>query len=143
MQSKVAWVVGLVIAVGAGAIFLVGYNDGKQASGVQTPDTAGPTYTWQINEATSTDEAMPRSRVSIAFNQEVREVGTYDGTCSVQTTDLLPNEESKVVCWFAGGGSEIGVFNENGVKVIKVGDLDEGSAEEAGFRGNFRTVLDL
>ncbi len=136
---------GALVAIIVGVTVALGYWQGPQSQSQDTTLAAGEgaPYAWQITSASSTDDSMPRSKVSIVFGKEVRDLGIFDGSCSEMDTDLLPNEESKVVCWFAGGGNEIGVFNENGVKVVKVGDLDEGSAEEAGFRGNFKTVLDL
>jgi hypothetical protein len=143
------WIgLGALLAIVVGVTVALGYWQGPQSqsadlsSGTQLTNDERP-YHWDFSSATSSDQAMPRTKVSIVFGQEVRTIGTYSGSCSEMDTDLLPDEESKVVCWFAGGGNEIGVFNENGVKVVKVGDLDEGSAEEAGFRGNFKTVLDL
>jgi hypothetical protein len=144
------WTGGAVVAVIIGIVVALGYFKGPQppqhadplAGGTQLTDTEKD-YRWIFDPASTTDEAMPRSTVHIAIGQEVRTIGTFDGTCAEYDTDLLPNEETKVVCWWAGGGNEIGVFTENGVRVVKVGDVDEGSAEEPGFRGNFRTVLDL
>jgi hypothetical protein len=147
-MQKVAWG-GAIVVVVIGVVVALGYFKGPQApqnanplEGTQLQDNERE-YRFVMEQATSSNEVMPRTTVSIAFGKEVRAIGTFDGSCSEMDTDLLPNEESKVVCWFAGGGNEIGVFGESGVRVVKVGDLDEGSAEVDGFRGNFKTVLDL
>jgi hypothetical protein len=148
-MQKVAWG-GAIVAVVIGVVVALGYFKGPQqpldadplASGTQLTDNERE-YRWIYEEVATSDAARVDTRLSIAIGQEVRPLGVYPGSCREQDTDFLPNQESKVVCWFGGGGNEIGVFNENGVRVVKVGDLDEGGAGEPGFRGNFKTVLDL
>ena len=56
---------------------------------------------------------------------------------------LYESEKTGVICWWAGGGSDIGIFEEGGKLVLKVGSLDEGSAEIPGFRGNFQTIATI
>lgn len=108
---------------------------------VEAPTVSGE-YTWSFEEMSEQD-GIPQTQVSIVTENSTRVVGTYPGSCFEQADDLLPNQKSKVVCWYAGGGYEIGVFSENGVDVVKVGEVDEGSAETPGFRGNFQTIIDL
>lgn len=84
--------------------------------------------------------------VSITYKGEKRVVGTYPGSCSIvedSSWPLLENELTGVICWFAGGGSEVGVFYEDGKRVVKVGALEEGTAETEGFRGDFETAFAL
>ncbi|MEK7068304.1 MAG: hypothetical protein AAB964_00635, partial [Patescibacteria group bacterium] len=51
--------------------------------------------------------------------------------------ELLENELTGAICYSAGGGKEIGVFEEGGTLVLKEGEVEEGGAETPGFRGNF------
>ena len=89
---------------------------------------------------------VPRTAVTVVQNGISRPVGEYDGSCFVIENSewaLLQNEESGVICWFAGGGSEIGIFKEGSARVVKEGVVDEGSAEEPGVRGGFKTLFSL
>lgn len=108
----------------------------RPADGEQGPDA----YAWQFSEK---DGDVPSTQVTLVYAGASYDLGAWDGTCSEQDTDYLPGQVSKAVCWYAGGGVEFGVFEEGGKVVVKRGTLDEGSAEEAGFRGDFRTVLAL
>lgn len=130
------------ILLGAVAVLLVaGATYGVLVQTANAPTGKTPeSYSWTFQDKT-TDQAQPRTQVSIVAEGKARAVGTYDGSCSEIDTDLLPFEQSKVVCWFAGGGKEIGLFNEDGQWSVQVGDLDEGSAEIEGFRGNFKTLI--
>jgi hypothetical protein len=142
-MSKGATMSVIVIAalVAAGVYFFMPQS-------VSAPEAENTTYTWQISELeqSTTTPGMPRSRVALEANGSTHQIGEYDGTCAViegTAWDLLEGEKSGVICWWAGGGSEIGVFEENGTMVVKQGDLEEGSAETPGLRGNFRTILSL
>ncbi len=94
---------------------------------------------------------VPQTLVSVQVGETVHEVGTFAGTCAalgatggVDGTGLLAGELSAAQCWFAGGGNEIGVFaHEDGGYQIMVGDLDEGSSEVPGVRGNFKIKADV
>lgn len=113
---------------------------------VSMHDTAAPavsdgSYQWRFTEW-GTDE-KPQTRVVLVSGGKSYTIGTYDGSCAVQDGDYLEYEKSKVVCWFAGGGHEIGVFEEPGQVVVRVGDVDEGASGVEGFRGNFTLVQRL
>jgi len=43
----------------------------------------------------------------------------------------------------AGGGTEAGVFEENGKMLIKIGSIEEGDGETPGSRGNFKTLKEM
>ncbi len=135
-MNKAIAVVVAIIVVGAAAYFLMG---GTQ---VQAPGGSSQAYAWTFEDST-TDEASPKTTVKLSAGGAISTIGTFSGSCAEQDTDLLPNEKSKVVCWWAGGGEEIGIFTENGKDVVNVGQIDEGTAEEGGFRGDFETVLEL
>ena len=109
------------------------------------------TYSWQLAPAANDASGNPQTDVSLDVNGKVRKIGTYTGTCNVlqmnekgmggERADV--GEITRVQCYFAGGGNEIGVFAENEETFVKVGDLSEGDAETAPTRGNFKTVLTL
>jgi hypothetical protein len=103
-------------------------------------DTAVPAavdgaYQWRFTQW-GTDE-RPQTKVVLVADGESHTIGTYDGSCAVMEGDYLEYETSRVACWYAGGGHEIGVFEEPGQVVVRVGDLDEGASGVEGFRGNF------
>ncbi len=100
----------------------------------------GP-YQWRFVEW-GTDE-MPQTQVALVANGKSHIIGIYDGSCAVMEGEYLEYEVSKVICWFAGGGHEIGVFEEPGQVVVRVGDVDEGASGIPGFRGNFTLVQRL
>lgn len=102
-------------------------------------------YGWAfVPDGEEAETGAPMTKVALTVNNVRRELGRFQGTCSRrEDADLLPDEKSAVLCWFAGGGTELGVFEEDGKLVVKQGVVDEGSAEEDGFRGDFRTVLAL
>jgi hypothetical protein len=71
-------------------------------------------------------------------------VGVFDGSCAeVPFSELLKDEVDGVFCWWAGGGIELGVFNEGGKFVMKKGKVEEGTAEGNGFRGDFEVMFDV
>lgn len=105
------------------------------------------TFTWTLEDKGEDPETLsPLTRVTLSVGGTVHDVGTYAGSCSEieeSAWELLPGERSGVICWWAGGGQEIGVFEEEGKLVVKVGVLEEGTAETSGTRGNFETLLEL
>ena len=112
--------------------------------------TASTTFTWSFADAgASTSSDAPTTRVTLTLPefQKSFEVGTYQGSCSplepLGNMQLLPGEITAAVCWFAGGGDEIGLFKEGESYVIKAGLLDEGNPDTQGYRGSFNTVLEL
>jgi hypothetical protein len=130
MNSKVVVGIIAVLVIAAGAYY---YTQGKGSS---APAESGKQAAhWEFKDQGEKD-GIPQTQVS--FNGKV--VGTYAGSCSEMGAEstLLAGELSAVTCWYAGGGKEIGMFaNEGGGYDIMEGDVDEGSAEEPGMRGNF------
>lgn len=73
-------------------------------------------------------------------------VGDYYMNCSEQngTEYKGTGKVSKSVrCWWAGAGKEIAVFLENGKYVVKIANLDEGSAYVASPSVVFKTQLEV
>lgn len=98
-------------------------------------------YQWRFVEW-GTDE-RPQTQVILITGGTSYTIGTYDGICADMEGEYLEYEVSKAVCWFAGGGHEIGVFEEPGQVVVRVGEVDEGASGIQGFRGNFVLVKRL
>lgn len=88
---------------------------------------------------------VPKTAVTVVINGKAYKMGTFDGSCSevgasggIDGKGLLTGELSAAQCWFAGGGSEIGVFgHEQGGVEVMVGELSEGEEGAGIFRGNF------
>lgn len=102
-------------------------------------------YAWDF-EALGEDRGVPRTEVALKVGPDYHTIGTYAGTCfdmKGSSWVMDADEIAGAICWWAGGGKEIGVYREGDTYVIKAGDLDEGTAETGGFRGNFKTVLEI
>lgn len=113
----------------------IGATGGKLANPFTFKFTALP------EDATT---GIPKTKVEIMANNKTYNGGTYTGTCSsIETTSwkLLDGEVTGAICWYAGGGSEVGIFSTADGWSIKVGELDEGSAETTGTRGNFKEIV--
>lgn len=102
-------------------------------------------YGWTFVPAgTEAGTELPLTHVSVKVNGKDYDLGTHAGSCSALSDEqLLPEEVSGVLCWFGGGGNELGVFKEGNGLVIKQGVQDEGDAENGGFRGDFKTIVRL
>lgn len=125
----------LIVGVAALLFGIKFFNPGD----VSTP----PEHSWEFLQIEEQADGIPRVSVQLWVQDKPRTVGTFEGSCATSYEDLLPGETEKVVCWYAGGGTEIGLFSEGGRFVVKRGDVDEGSAEVPGFRGNFNTLFEL
>lgn len=118
-----------------------------------TPETATQNgskvgISWSITELPENPDmpGMPRSGVALISGGKTYDAGQFDGSCSeIDGTSwtLVDGEKTGVICWWAGGGSEIGVFEDGGRLLLKVGVLDEGTAETPGFRGGFETIAEI
>ena len=125
-------VLALFVAVAVGTVVL-GHATGA-------PATVGEgMYQWRFVEWGQGEE-RPQTQVTLVTGDKSHTIGTYDGSCAVMEGDYLEYEVSRVVCWFAGGGHEVGVFEEPGQVVVRVGEVDEGASGIPGFRGNFVLV---
>jgi hypothetical protein len=89
----------------------------------------------------------PMTKVSLAIDGGAsRIIGSYAGSCTTiigSSWQLQQNETSGAICYFAGGGNEIGVFvnPDDSTLSVQQGDIDEGSAETPSTRGNFRELF--
>ena len=148
----------LVVVVAVGAYFMytgksvpaLNINTEQEAvsgDAATTSDTRKHSVTWTFTSA-GEDQATgaEKTKVTVTWDGVAHDAGTYLGSCAEidGTNDTLQeNQVSGALCWFAGAGDEVGVFNENGVYVVKHGEQQEPSAEAQGFRGNFKTLITL
>lgn len=133
----------LVVALVGGFLIYQGLSGRpaphEEASG---PEESGIAFAF---DPAGTDESgAPQTSVSVVWGGKTYDAGTYQGNCFAiegSAWDLVPGEESGAICWWAGGGTEVGVFEEGSDLAVKRGYLEEGSAEEEGTRGNFTTLF--
>lgn len=123
--------------------------DNEQEEALELGAAVGdqPSFLWEFSPVAGNNETgAPRTRVTLSIGEDEREIGTYDGSCLVingSSWPLAEGERTGVICWFAGGGDEVGVFYENGTYVVKHGYLEEGTEGEEGMRGNYETLFSL
>lgn len=141
MKSVIAFIIFAAIVV------ILGY--GLQLYQAEPPaePAEDPAYVWEFAEA-GTDERSqaPLTRVTLAAGGVSYDAGLYTGMCFEMERSplaLLPDELSAAVCWFAGSGTEIGVFEENGRILVRAGVVDEGSAETPPYRGDFAPLFEV
>lgn len=120
----------------------------QQASAPSAPIPAKHSVTWKFETvAEAKDDGTPqKTNVTVTWDGSSHDGGTYEGSCAEidgSNGTLQDGEVSAALCWFAGAGDEIGVFEENGGYVLKHGEQQEPSGEGAGFRGNFKTLITL
>lgn len=159
--KKVEWKQwgGAVVVVGV--LLVLGYfmlnNTAKAPAVSNTQDVkdvpegamASHKYEWSFALLGGNAESGANQvEVTLTHNGEPKVVGTYEGDCSILGDPGFPlplaeGELTGVVCYWAGSGDEVGVFLEDGVYSVKHGTIDESSAEEAGFRGNYETLFTL
>ncbi|MES2994565.1 MAG: hypothetical protein V4681_00815 [Patescibacteria group bacterium] len=143
----------LIAIAAAGALYMRGDLDFKKMELAKMPEVAetndadhvhaAEDFSWKFEDAGEKDGA-PQTTVTLMHGTESKKVGTYTGSCAeLAAENLQPGQVSGVLCWFAGGGDEIGVFEEGGEYVVKVGQQEESTAESNGFRGDFRTEFTL
>ena len=142
----------LVVAALLGAGYYNGVGQGGAtvlAHDMDVMETADDTHeqavksSWTFAEAGEKD-GVPQTRVSYDVHGTITAVGTFEGHCADMKDSAWTMRDGAAdgaVCWFAGGGTEIGVFHEGDKHVIKTAILDEGTAATAGIRGEMTTLL--
>lgn len=126
-------------------------KESMELSQEEIATTTEPVAQWQwIFDPAGEDAQIgaPLTRVVLRNGDTSYAVGTLIGGCFDITQsdwELLTEqgEFAGAICWWAGGGTEIGVFSEGGRAVVKMGDIDEGTAEGGGSRGNFETLFEI
>lgn len=164
MKTLAAVLLLILIAIGAYFYVLGGAAPAplseQMATSTPTTDAATTTgaqaklvaheYAWTFTELpvdAADDTGVPKTTVSLSVDGgEPREVGTYEGSCfeiEGSSWQYLDGEYAGAICYFAGGGTEVGIFEENNTMVVKQGVVDEGSAEVPGMRGDFKTLFSI
>jgi hypothetical protein len=143
MHAKIWGGIVVFVLVLAGLVWLI-VTPGPQDEAV----SGKRSFVWNITELGEHPSApgIPRAGVTLTTGGRTYPIGEFNGSCAeIDGTSwtLYEGEKTGVICWWAGGGSEVGIFEEDGTIVVKEGQLDEGSAETPGFRGNFKTILTL
>ncbi len=141
-------VVALLIILGAGAAYVYMNQSPVTPDGATDTQVMRGEYTWQFTDAgEDPTDGSPHTKVSVVTpDNRIVQLGEYHGSCTQikgSTWELQKGEIDGAICWWAGGGDEIGVFEEDSKIVIKHGFLDEGTAETPGMRGGFETFLTL
>ena len=109
-----------------------------------TMQATAHTFSWRFQTDESNDGLAPRSKVALIADGNAYDTGAYAGSCAeIASENLLENEVSAVLCWYAGGGDEIGVFKEGDRYVLKHGFQEESTAESDGFRGDFTQIAEI
>ncbi|MFM2414890.1 MAG: hypothetical protein RI911_583 [Candidatus Parcubacteria bacterium] len=108
-------------------------------------------FSWIFTEEAYNESlSMPQTAVALKYSCTDNScepgtipLGTYQGLCSVIETPESKNQLTGVLCWFAGAGDEISVFEEEGRYIIKHGEIAEPTAESNAFRGNFTVIKEF
>ncbi len=112
----------------------------KKETAVSTKHKEAFAWTYQTVENKDTGEI--KTKVFLLTGTKKYDTGSYAGTCSqIKSANLIEGEVSAVLCWYAGFGDEIGVFKDSTGYVVKHGEVQEGTNEDKGFRGNFKEIL--
>lgn len=121
-------------------------TDSQQAGDTsKKPGKATPYFDWKFTAADEhVDTGAPKTQVTLLSNDHAYDVGTYLGSCSrIVSANLVTGEIDGVLCWFAGGGDEVGIFKEGDTFVVKKRQVDEGTAETPGTPTAFTTIVQL
>lgn len=103
-------------------------------------------WQWEFQPLGEDETGAPKTNVSLRNGETSYAIGALQGSCfDVATSEWqLLSAEGEIagaICWWAGGGTEVGVFSEDGRAVVKLGQVDEGTAEGGGMRGGFQTLF--
>jgi hypothetical protein len=81
---------------------------------VDTPRYALSDFSWVVGDLPSTD-GVPKNSVALSVKGKLYPAGESVGCNTEAQSELKPSEVARLVCWFAGGGDEFVVTNEEGV----------------------------
>ncbi len=115
------------------------------------PPTDPEAYSWTIIPFGEDPSGNPKMAVTLKVKGRSYPAGVYTGTCKVVGNSERgiggefrnENEITRVQCWYAGAGDEIGVFQEKNDVVLMKGELGEGVGDSPMFRGNFRAITTI
>lgn len=166
MNKKISYSVIVLIIVALAGYFLYQKNKAGEGQSLPVSDispssvtpvektaftAALPMYVWQLTAVEANASDIPRTAVVITVDGALHPVGMYDGSCNVLQAGQTgiggeqadANEITRIQCYYAGSGDEVGIFIENGKTVVKTAELSEGGEDDAPFRGNWKVVTTL
>lgn len=148
MTEKIAGTVAVLAVVLIGGYFTYKGLTDDEGPASHEPEASrdASSATWAFDPAGTDATEAPLTFVSVTAGGKTYDAGTYQGSCFTiegSNWELLPGELSGAICWWAGGGTELGLFTEGDELVVKRGYLEEGSAEVQGSRGDFSTLFVL
>jgi hypothetical protein len=104
--------------------------------------SATPLFQWKLQSLDSDNVDIPQSHVVLQFKNQTHDMGIFQGNCfqiSESEWKYVENEIDGVICWWAGGGVEIGVFKTQDGFAVKKAFIGEGESDLV--RANFQTVF--
>lgn len=145
MKEKGLALILVAIVLAASGFMLMNHRDDHVGQAhIEGDSHHERTFAWRFQTEESGDGLPPRTTVALITGDEVHNLGGYPGSCSeIAAENLLENEVSGVLCWWAGGGDEIGVFKTGETYAVRHGIQEESTAEGDGLRGNFKTIVEL
>lgn len=142
MQKRTAIIVLIIVAALA-----LGWAAYSRLAPSQSLEPVRAQMSWAfVSLGVEPETFVPKTEVALVVAGVQVPVGVYDGNCFVVEDSewpLMPNQVTGAICYWAGGGKEVGVFQERGGLVLKEGDVEEGTAEEEGSRGNYRPLTNV
>lgn len=149
---RISTIGGIIILVALAIVGVQAYKNEKSKPIIikqegRSNQPAPPQLKWIFTSAgEDAASGAPFTKVTLQAGDKTHELGVYQGSCSEikdSSWGLLENEQEGAICWWAGGGTEIGIFKEGEKLIVKKGAIEEGTAEGGGFRGNFKTLVEL
>lgn len=139
-----------ILTIGVSGYFIAqkNVNPSGYASGVSS-ETDGE-FSWKLDSVDVDERGIERTKITLLYDRQTYDVGISIGTCEVrgavgewQKQDA--NEVTWVTCWHMGGGSEFGVFEQEGTYVVKEMYLDttQSSNPNVGVRAELNTITTI
>lgn len=102
-------------------------------------------FAWYVENASDYSDTSPNQLVSLMVGTTTYPIGTYQGCeATPDGVALEPSEIIRETCWFAGAGTDIGLFFENGVYTVQTRWTQEVPPDvDAEPHGPFETILTL
>lgn len=145
----------VIVGAAMAVIVVVGYFYVAQNAETQmvvtteTQNTETTIFGWSFRELPEGEYGQPNTEVSLHMTQNGTKsyvIGTYPLSCSenqavVSEPEL--NQVTSATCWWAGGGVELGVFQEGGKYIVKEAEISEGIEGESMPPKEFKARLTL
>ena len=110
------------LALGAAGLYFVTTNQSAEAPQegyeyVDTPRYQTSDFSWVVEDLPS-DGYIPRHSVTLSIGGKTYPAGESVGCNTSTQAELFPGQVARLVCWFAGGGDEFVVNQEEGVYML-------------------------